>query len=134
MANDENLILWKPGQSGNLKGRPPSSFTTVNRQLKDEGIQPLSKGDFKEACEIIFNASEGVLDYLKNEDDIPYIFKIIIKNLKGKKTAYRTYQDLRDFTYGRPAQVIGVKTRSTINVKFQNVSKQFDDDGNPIKE
>lgn len=36
--NTDNLIPWKPGQSGNPAGRPPSSVTTLLKEKDRQGV------------------------------------------------------------------------------------------------
>jgi hypothetical protein len=114
MANDENLIPFKKGESGNPKGRPRKSFATINAGLKDKGIQKLSKTDLLEAYALIFNSSEKDLIELAKDKETPYAFKIIISELNDKRTRAKAMQDYRDYTFGRAVENIEVNNAVTI--------------------
>lgn len=72
MANEQNLKPWKPGQSGNPKGKPKGSkhlSTRIQDMLEDEAFkQKLSNGTLLEGAPVevliralITKAAEGDL-------------------------------------------------------------------------
>lgn len=118
----------------NKKGRPRKSFSIINAELLQKGVEPLTKSQLIEAYSLIFNATKEDLKELAKDKNTPIAMKIIIAELKSKASRARALADYRDYMFGRASQTIGVKTKAKIEVQYVNVSKQFDDEGNPIKE
>jgi hypothetical protein len=90
MPNEENLIPFKPGQSGNPKGRPKgakSRSTVIKRWLEamDKGKNPMT----------------GEVEEMSVEDKMT--LALIGKALKGDTQAYKA---LMDSAYGQPKQEI----------------------------
>lgn len=104
MANDENLIYWKKGQSGNPKGRPKRNFNSINEQLKKIGVKPLKKTHLIESYELIFNSSEEDLKAIATHKDTPYGLKLIIKELNNTKSRSQALKDYRDYMFGKATE------------------------------
>ena len=114
MANDKNLKPWKKGESGNPEGRPRKSFATINAELKEKGIEKLSKADLLDAYALIFNSTEDDLVEIAKDKNTPYALKIIILELNDKRTRAKAMQDFRDYTFGRAIENIDVNNNVTI--------------------
>jgi len=114
MANEENLKSWKPGESGNPKGRPRKSFGSINKELKAKGVEPLSKSDLLDAYALVFNSTDKELTELKDDQATPYALTIIIEELKDKRTRGKALQDYRDYVYGRAVENLEINN----NVKI----------------
>lgn len=106
MANEENLKPFKKGESGNPNGRPKKSFSSINAQLKKEGVEPLKKSDLIDAYKIIFNTSEARLKEIAKDEETPFAMRLIILELKDKKARARALQDYRDYSFGRPKESV----------------------------
>lgn len=104
MANEENLIPYKKGQSGNPNGRPKKSFASINAELEAKGITKLSKTDLLDAYALIFNTSEADLKIIAADKETPYALKIIILEMNDKKTRAKAIADYRDYCFGRAMQ------------------------------
>ena len=104
MANEENLIPYKKGQSGNPNGRPKKSFASINAELEAKGITKLSKTDLLDAYALIFNTSEADLKIIAADKETPYALKIIILEMNDKKTKGKAIADYRDYCFGRAMQ------------------------------
>lgn len=44
MANDDNLTPWQPGQSGNLRGRPPG-VVSIEKQIREAMLVEITQCD-----------------------------------------------------------------------------------------
>jgi len=58
---------FEKGESGNPNWQPRKLFSTINKELKNKGIKPLSKAQLIEAYELIFNTDEEELKKLKSD-------------------------------------------------------------------
>ena len=129
MANEENLTgaedFRKNPQNINRNGRPRKSFALINAELKEKGVEPLTKSQLIEAYSLIFNATEDDLKELAKAENTPCAMKIIIEELKGKASRARAFNDYRDYLFGKAAQNVGLTTNKKIVVEYVNVSKQF---------
>ncbi len=92
---------FQPGQSGNPKGRPRKSFSSINQELKDKGVQPLTRTALVEAYELIFNTDEEGLKKIATDKNTPYGLKLIIKELNNSKTRSKALADYRDYMFGK---------------------------------
>jgi len=91
---------FKKGVSGNLNGRPKKSFSTINAQMRENGVEPLKKRELIEAYLLLFNLNEADLQLLASQDDTPYAMKIIILELNNKFFRMKALQDMRDYCFG----------------------------------
>lgn len=111
---------WKPGQSGNPNGRPKKSFKSINDKLKENGVEVLSKSQLIEAYELIFNCNEAQLLELAQDNEVPYVLRLIITELNRKSTRMAAIKDLRDYMFGRATskQVIEAGEGTKVTIDF----------------
>jgi hypothetical protein len=114
MANEENLIYWKKGQSGNPAGRPKKSFKSINDALKKSGVTSLKKQDLIEAYELVFNSSEEDLKAIAGHKDTPYGLKLIIKELNNTKSRTRALADYRDYMFGKATENKNIEVKEVV--------------------
>ena len=111
MANEQNLIPFKKGQSGNPKGRPKSRvpeqlvkiFGSKARAKKFYSLSAVEIDEW-EAAILTFNASD--LKLLAKWEDAPAYPKglaiAVLSDMKAGKTT--TLDKLRERQYGKPTQ------------------------------
>lgn len=114
MANNpkhkDNLVNFKKGQSGNPNGRPRKTFRVINEQLKDGGIEPLTRGQLIEAYSLIFNSTEKELKDLAKNSETPYAMRLIIGELNSSRTRSKALQDYRDYMFGKAQDKVDLTT------------------------
>jgi hypothetical protein len=104
MGNNEQNIephKWKPGQSGNPKGRPRKSFTSITSDMRAKGVEPLTKSGYIEALELIFNSTEKELKEIVKNPKTPYGLKLMIKELNSTSSRSKALADYRDYMFGK---------------------------------
>ena len=90
MANEENLIPYKKGQSGNPKGRPKGSKNRSSTARKWLALEQSKENPITEAEETL------------SQEDL--ITLALIK--KARDGDVQAYQKLLDSAYGAPVQQI----------------------------
>ena len=110
MANEKNLKSWKPGQSGNPKGRPQGSLNRSTIAKK-----------WLEAEETLRNPLTGLEELMSQEDAIT--LAIIHKARKGDVSAYNAVMNSR---HGMAKETIDL-TQIAEQPLFEDVSE---DDSN----
>jgi len=128
MANEDNLIPYKKGQSGNPNGRPRKSFASINLKLEAKGIKRLSKSDLLDAYALIFNSTEEDLKELAKDSNTPYALKIIILELNNSKSRNKAMQDFRDYTFGKAKENKDITTNGDSLIPNQIVFFDTDED------
>ena len=94
----------KNKQNINTKGAPRKSFSTINNELKEKGVEPLTKTQFIEAYTLIFNATDKELKIIANDLNVPLVLRLIIKELSNTKTRSKALADYRDYMFGKSLQ------------------------------
>tara|TARA_R110000803_G_scaffold152067_2_gene217135 strand:+ start:150 stop:536 length:387 start_codon:yes stop_codon:yes gene_type:complete len=128
MANNDNLIPYKKGQSGNPNGRPRKSFASINLELEAKGVKRLSKADLLDAYALIFNSTEDDLKELAKDANTPYALKIIILELNNSKSRNKAMQDFRDYTFGKAQENKDITTNGDSLIPNQIVFFDTDED------
>ena len=105
MANEQNLISFKKGQSGNPNGRPKGSRNRST--IVKEVLQMLSKED---------NPLTGQEEWLTNEQRMT--ISILLKALKGDVNAYNS---IMDSAYGKSKDTVDLNTSETVNHDFKKL-------------
>lgn len=93
-VNPQNIVPW----------RPRKLFRHVNDDLKAKWIEPLTKEQLIDAYALIFNTDEEALKWIADDKNVPYVLRLIIKELNDKKARARALADYRDYMFGKAIQ------------------------------
>jgi hypothetical protein len=125
VAKEDNLIPFKPGESGNPLGRPRKYIST----LKAQGY---TKSEATDCIQVLISMDEAQLKEVAETDGHTILEQIVAAALlesKRKKTLYNI-ETLLTRLYGQPKQEIEQQVNITaFNVKF-NEEKKIDDGNN----
>ena len=80
----ENLVRWKPGQSGNLKGQPKKILRRINEDLSKEGFEPATGTQVVEAYNILINLTEERIKTIITDAASPMFLRIVAKEMLSK--------------------------------------------------
>ena len=80
----ENLIRFKPGQSGNPKGQPKKILSRINMELIKEGFEPASGTNVIEAYNILINLTEERIKTIITDASSPMFLRIVAKEMLSK--------------------------------------------------
>lgn len=101
MANDDNLSpQWEKGQSGNPKGRPPKLVTSVLNELMEEGYREARRSHILETYQVLITLDEPRLKNLANDKETPMLFRVVAKNILGKK-GFDVIERMLDRVHGK---------------------------------
>lgn len=108
----------KNKQNINTKGQPRKSFSTINLELKEKGVEPLTKNQFIEAYTLIFNSTDKELKQIANDLNVPLVLRLIIKELSNTKTRSKALADYRDYMFGRAVQKSEIEMTEIKPIEF----------------
>jgi len=127
-----NLKPQKKGdKSLNPNGRPPRTFTLVNRKLKEEGFEVLTRTQLMEAVGLMMSLPMDKLREVAKDIEMPMAIRIVASELLEPETAYRTYQDSRDWNYGKATQLTEVTGKDGAPLHAFIWDKLYDKDQDP---
>lgn len=110
----DNLTHWKPGQSGNPKGRPRTLVSSVLKSLKEEGVEAVKKAEVVTAIEMLLNCTENeIMKFSRDRKQSALIRIVATQIIKSVgKDGTRIFEMLLDRAFGKADQ----KVESTINL------------------
>ena len=120
--------LWKKGQSGNPKGRPRKTFSSLAADMKAKGITPLTKRGLLEMYALVFNSTEGELKDMAVDKATPYALRIIISELNKPKFKAQALADYRNYCFGKATERIDLDMTTAgqpITPDYSNLSVEM---------
>jgi len=106
----ENLKPFKPGQSGNPKGRAKSSVRIICDQYKADGHGRVSVADVKEVYEVLLGLTRVEILAVAKDPEQPILFGLVAKEIIGKKGA-EMLEKMLDRAHGKANQSHDVTTQ-----------------------
>lgn len=138
MANEQNLRApWKPGESGNPKGRPknrvPEQLAVIfGSKTKAKKFYDLSGGEVDSWEKAVLAMSTDQLKLLAKWGDAPTYPKglavAILTDMKNGRTT--TIDKLRERQYGKPTQKIDVSGDFSFASLLMQTGIKDNDDNN----
>lgn len=128
MANEENLIPYKKGQSGNPNGRPKKVETILKEMFLDEYNVKLTRGQTEDIIKNILSKSRTELIELAKDDNLPFWVSMIAKKATRdyERGSIHLLELLFDRVYGKPKETID----QTIEAKTISVTLNLDNPNN----
>lgn len=102
----ENLIKFKPGQSGNPRGRPKKTFKSFAEKMKKEGFEPLSRDSYIDALAIIFSLPQDKLEEIAKDPEQPLYLRLTIMSIADPTERAKAMSEYRDYAFGKAKQHI----------------------------
>lgn len=113
-----------PGESGNLKGRPPKLVSSVLKELREAGYARVSSAEVSEMCETMLNAPTEVLRTLEQDKSGPLSVRILAAALLRKKGGFEVLQTVLDRAHGKVKQQVDLTGAGAIPVPTVTVVVQ----------
>lgn len=95
---------FKPGQSGNPKGRPPKLLKSIMAELKLKGYERVSPSQIIDGFETILNLDRKQLTDYATRTDVPIIMNVVAISLLDKNKRAQMLEMMMDRVHGKPKQ------------------------------
>lgn len=111
----EGAVPFKPGESGNPKGRPPRLLRHVLEEWKAKGYEPVSKAQIREAYEMLINLNEDELKEAAINKKSPMIVRIVAKGMLAGK-GFEVAERMIDRAHGKAVSQNDVNLKGDLNI------------------
>lgn len=126
----QNLKPYKPGESGNLKGRPKDIENVLADYFFSEHNLKLTKTQSQDIIQVILGKTKKELMELASNDNLPFWISLIANKAKRdfEKGSLHILDVLFDRVYGKPKEEIDQTISSSISIL--NIDPLSDDSSN----
>ena len=123
MANEQNLVPFVKGQSGNINGRP-KKFTTT---LKEQGYK---SGEINDTIQTMLSMSIDELKQVHEDENATILEKTIANALfkSWKKGSLYSIETLLSRTYGKPREQVSFEGNMNITgIEVEIITSEIKD-------
>ncbi len=120
MANEENLIPFKKGKTGNPNGRPKKLLSSVNSELEIKGYKEATKQEILSCYLRLINTDIPEIEEMVKDKHQPALIRIVGKSILSGK-GFDIVEKMLDRGIGKADQ----KVENTHSLKDFDIKKVF---------
>lgn len=105
MPSDETQ--FKPGETGNPKGRPRKFVSQVLDDLAKEGYTPITKSQVEQTYKNMISLGEDKLREMAGDKKLPMLFRILAREILTKR-GFDVAERMIDRVHGKPKENLKV--------------------------
>lgn len=124
MAGTDNLTPWKPGQSGNPKGRKKRTYGLLVDQLKKEGYEIPTKKQFIEVISNLVALDKERLEHIVDDDQQPMFIIHCAKMMINADDQLKVLQQYKQWIFSDEEETAG----RPIIINFGNNPQNLESD------
>jgi hypothetical protein len=102
--NGGTLTRPDKGETMNPNGRPPRLVSTIIKELKAKGIEPVKPAQVLDAFQQLLNLNIKELTDVANNDENPYFVRRIASEMTSKGKGYEVIERMINRAHGMPRQ------------------------------
>lgn len=109
---------WFDGnpQNINRNGRPKKTVSIINSEMLKKGYEPVTQSQIQDAYLQIMNLDTEELQAMSHREDLPFLYKIVIKHLLKDKW-YEVLEKMLDRSIGKATQKVEQTITGDLEVK-----------------
>ena len=110
---------FKPGQSGNPKGRPKKFVTKVLTELQNEKGEKVSRQNIVDIYQVMLSLTKDDLVDLAKDDEKPFIYRIVAKEMLSKR-GFDVIETMLNRANGKPMVLKEIKHELSTSITAVN--------------
>lgn len=122
------IVNAEKGETANPFGRPRKLVSSVLKDMKDAGIQPVKPRDIIDAYESLLNLDEADIVAVVNNKELPYFMRLVAAAMTRKNQGFEIIERIIDRAHGKAKENIEVSVNPFLDLMKAATSR---DDVNP---